>query len=476
MAWNVLGTFLRVIIQFPVGIALARILGPDQVGLATVALLVYGAALILSDLGLTALVTTMADNNARGDEPRVAAIHVALGCLAAVAIQFGAGSLAELLGEPQSANLIRLAALCIPLQCVGNVPAAIMRRRMSHRALQVRQIAGYVLGYALVGIVFAILTGSAITLVIAIIGQAAVTSLLLVYAVGGIELKFDQRTIRLAGRGLPIFGTNIVNWLIENGDNLIISRVLGVQALGLYGRVYQLLRMPVDSFATATQQVLLPFYARRSHRGVQVGDKYILTAQLAWKVIPLPFVVVATVPGAFVLFLYGDEWRGAIPLITPLALAMPVHALMALGGPALWGTAKAKIELAAQIAALPILLGLVYVGARQSLEAAAWGLLTSYIFRAVFVMFAASRALGVSLRQWIQVLAWPTIGYIVVAGSSYFASQFMDDHTETSLLVVSVAAIAGVAAWTITIGLPSVIVFKRERMAAVAGTPSTLES
>lgn len=72
---------------------------------------------------------------------------------------------------------------------------------------------------------------------------------------------------RTALKELLIFGGGftlgkIGNTLALQGDNFVIGRWLGAEALGLYGRAYHLMVTPATLFGTVTDKVLFPAMAK----------------------------------------------------------------------------------------------------------------------------------------------------------------------------------------------------------------------
>ena len=70
-----------------------------------------------------------------------------------------------------------------------------------------------------------------------------------------------------AGRDLLSFGfghsmAQIGTLLSQQGDNLVVGRWLGANALGIYGRAYNLMVMPATAFGKIVNRVLFPVMAQ----------------------------------------------------------------------------------------------------------------------------------------------------------------------------------------------------------------------
>jgi O-antigen/teichoic acid export membrane protein len=101
---------------------------------------------------------------------------------------------------------------------------------------------------------------------------------------------------------------------------------------------------------------------------------------MAVAMIPM-FVAAAVVPSTVIVALYGRAWAGSVPLFVPLALAMPLYALLCVGGPLLWGIGKVERELRVEIATGVLAIAVFAVTSRISVVCLAWGVLGIYAFR-----------------------------------------------------------------------------------------------
>jgi len=127
------------------------------------------------------------------------------------------------------------------------------------------------------------------------------------------------------------------------------------------------------------------------------------------------FAAVAAMPHTTILAVYGKEWEAATVLITPLALAMPVNAMLALGGPMMQGLGRAGLDAASQGVALIVLVIAVVAAASISLEAVAWVVLGVNVLRAWLVTRLATELVNASASALLRALAGPFLLSILAA-------------------------------------------------------------
>jgi O-antigen/teichoic acid export membrane protein len=194
------------------------------------------------------------------------------------------------------------------------------------------------------------------------------------------------------------------------------------------------------------QGVLLPLYSRLQSRTEAVRDTYLATICIMSVVLAPAFAVIAAMPETTVLAVYGQEWQAAMVLITPLALAMPVNAVLAMGGPMMLGMGRAGMDAASQAIGLIVLVLAVIVASRFSLAAVAWVVLAVYLLRAWLVTRLAAGLVAAPARALFRALAGPLMlaalaGLLAWQADYWFASSLPDPGPRFVLVLAAVALI-----------------------------------
>jgi O-antigen/teichoic acid export membrane protein len=113
----------------------------------------------------------------------------------------------------------------------------------------------------------------------------------------------------------------------------------------------------------------------------------------------------AVVPYAIIVGLYGNKWLGAVAVFTPLALSMPVHAMMALTGPALAAMGKTQVEMKVQVLGLIFAVGAYWSAVHYSLPLLGWSVLAVYIVRFYLLTKAICKELELRWRSLVEVVS-----------------------------------------------------------------------
>lgn len=456
LKWSYLGTAGRILVQMAVQIALARLLGPEAFGSFATVVLVMGLGSLIAEAGLSSSLIRekeISDNTIRFTFTWLLIAGGAVAVLAYVLAQW----LADLFENQQ---LVLIVCAMMPgflLQALGSVSLAILRRALQHRFIQLTQLLAYSMGFALIGIPCAVAGLDVWSLVIAWNVQCALGSILLYaktrHPIRPLLILNDYGLVRY---GMSILGSNIANWTTENLDNVVIAKMFGLRSIGLYSMSYNLVRSPANHLVVSLQQVLFPASAQANREGHDVGRTY-LAVLSAVALVSLPaFVSIAVLPDTTILTLYGAKWLDAAEVLTPLALAMPFHAMMAIGGPVLWGLGRAGLEFKVQIWIACVFLLVLLVASRYSAVAVAWGVLAVYVLRALWLTSLIAAFVGIRSGQVCSAVKG---GFLLAAVNATFLiviSDFLKSHH-----VAAPSSLAICVAVTLALDCAIVVTFSR---------------
>lgn len=421
LKWSYLGVLARIVLQFISQLTLARILGPEAIGVFSLALLVVGVGGILVEMGLGAALVQRRDLT-ESDASLVFTLVITASLIAAAGSFLLAPHFGEFYGTKRLEDVLRGLAPVFVFQALSVVPIALLKRDLAFKTIQVVQTFSYAVGYLFVGIGAALAGAGVWSLVFAAAVQTGLACLLL--------LIVRPHPIRIActrtQNPLSIFGswvmlTNLVNWAIENIDNILIGKFLGASALGLYAVPYNLTRAPANHLVTTVQTVLFPASAIVQDSRAHLQRAYLLVVS-AVAIIAFPvFAGIAACSGTLVEALLGPGWSDATSLLPPLALAMVFHTVMT-GSVLLWATDQVRKELQVQVSALLVTAILVGMGAQFSIVAAAWAVCAAYFIRSASLVAVVVKTLGLTWRSLAQALSGAVVLALLV-GAVCFATD-----------------------------------------------------
>lgn len=311
----------RILLQLVSVVVLARLLTPHDYGLVAMVLAIIGIGEVFRDFGLSSA-AVQAPNLSRGQRDNLFWINTGLGFTLAALVFFLAPLIAALYSQPEVEPLARLLALTFVLNGMTTQYRADRNRSLRFTVLAVSDITA-----ALVGLVVAIVTALAGWGYWALASQQLAQGL-----VGLIILVANARWLpHLPDRSAPMrpllrFGSHLVasqliGYVTNNIDSVIIGVRLGASPLGIYNRGFQLLMQPLGQLRAPTTSVALPVLSRLSEDPTRYGA-FVVRGQQALGytlVAGLSIAIAAAEPLTAILL--GQQWSDVPPILRLLAVA-----------------------------------------------------------------------------------------------------------------------------------------------------------
>lgn len=332
LVWKITSIVVKQGSRIVVGIVLARLLTPDDYGLAALVLVFASLVYILSDLSLGAALVQR-KSLTEADRSTVFWVSVAAGALCTVVGIAIAGLVAAFYREPAVEPLFVVVSFSFVIVSLGVTQEALLTRAMSFRALELRQMAAALTG-AVVAIVIAARGGGAWAIIVqqlVVVGMA--TLLIWIVSPWRPHFTFSRASLRDLGTfGANVFGARMVAYLHRNADNLLIGRFLGPAALGAYSLSYNVILLPFSQVAGPLEQLLYPAFSRLQDETERLREAFLRVNRLVCA-INMPLLLgLAVLADQFVPVVLGEQWRPAIPVIQILAAVGIVQSLQALNG------------------------------------------------------------------------------------------------------------------------------------------------
>ena len=446
LVWSFANTALAKLGTIGIGIALARLLGPQEFGtfaIATVALL---AILSFNELGVSLAIVRWPEDPERL-VPTVSTLSVGASSLLFVGSYFAAPVFAEAMGDPDATGVIRLMCVGIVVNGVVAVPAALMQRAFAQRERMVIDQVNIWVGAA-ISIGLALAGFGAVSLAIGrVVGSLLSGALFIRWAPGRLSFGWDRALLpALLKFGLPLAGASCIVFAAGNADQLVVGATLGPTELGFYVLAFNLASWPVALFSVPLRSVAPATLARLQHEPRVMRHTFTDFIRVVSALsIPVCFMLAAAAE-PIVRLVYGSEWVPAASALRWLALLAALRILFELAYDFLVVVNRTGSVLAIQvtwlIVSVPALIfgssqwGIGGVSGAQVLVAAtvALPLYAGVLHIAGVDMWASGRALV------LPCIAGLVVGACAVVLSTVVGSPFV------ACLLAGLSAVAAVGA------------------------------
>ena len=162
------------------------------------------------------------------------------------------------------------------------------------------------------GLVAAILGAGAWALVVQQLTMSLVSTVLLWRAASWRpKLRFSRTSLHsLGGFGANVWGARLLGFAGGNADNIIVGRVLGESALGLYSVGFNLITLPLVRLVVPIQDTLFPAFSRLQDDRQRLASLW-LRAHTSLIALIAPAVVgIALTAPDLVTVVLGNQWHG----------------------------------------------------------------------------------------------------------------------------------------------------------------------
>lgn len=451
--WAMAGQYVSFAIQFATSVIISRyFLTPAEVGLFSISLAAALLVAVLQDFGLSRYIAGLPVLN-REEIARCSSVAIIFSVIIAVVIAALSLPMARLYGHADLAPILLVIAGSYLFVPFGIVPLALMARAMQFRGHFAVNVAG-ALAQGSVALILAWAGYSAFALAWAMIASSFLRGL-----VAQILRPSIPWPLRLDGvRGVLHFGARssvlyITGALGTRTPDLIVGKVLGMFAVGLFSRAVSL----SDQFRTlisgAIGSVFFPAFARIRDRGEPLGPAYLRVCAGYSAVIWPGMAGLALASDPLIRLLYGEVWIETAPLLAMIAVTeiMLISLPLVSELPILVGKLNRLIVFNLLDTAISILLlaigclwGVEGAAASRLVYGVAWLCIYARFMHGV-VQFDARALLGIYAKS-----ALATVAALVPLMLTYI---FWASPTEIGIWALTASVAAGGLAWFLSLFL-----------------------
>lgn len=307
-------------------LVIARILEPAEIGAVVAAMAVIAFIELLTDAGLgDAVVQARRKSRATLTAVSLVNLGLAIGILAAL-VAF-AQPIANALQSPESAPYIRVLALVVPLNALGLVPVALLRRSFGFRRLAMRSMLATLISCTLG--VSLVLTGfGAWSMVIQALAFSSINLVLVLF-----PAVLKPRRPRFAAMGpLVRFGSHILlsrllYFASTRALEFAIPILFGAGALGIYFMASRVPAVFAQIVSGVMVDVNLPRFSQ-AKGNPEVFRTLIRNSITVTSAIAAPiFFGLASTSTELAVILFADKGSAVAPAFFPVAILCGIQAV-----------------------------------------------------------------------------------------------------------------------------------------------------
>lgn len=315
-----LGSGSSILVQIASVVVLSRLLTPEDFGLVAMVSVFMALAYLIKDFGLP-VAALQAPHLTPQQASNMFWMNTATAGGSALILTLSTPVVVAIFDEPRLTGIIPAMALVVAVSGTGAQVQVDLARRMQFGALVISDVSGQVAALA-IAIVLALAGFGYWALVAQAIAAAAVTLAIRCLVSGWRPLRFRRGhgSAHLLRTGSQYGFAQLLTFVQNNTDTLIVGAALGATPLGFYNRAYQLLTAPAGRILDPLIQVAIPTLnaaraAGHDYQAPLLRVQFAISCLMTWV-----FAMASGSARVLIPIVLGPGWDETIPVFQVLAV------------------------------------------------------------------------------------------------------------------------------------------------------------
>ena len=324
--WLTLAEFVSRFGRIFAAIALARTLDATAFGVAALALTIFEIIRLFADYGIGAAVVRASDEElAATTNTAYRLVWMLCGAIVFIQVLIGA-AFAYIYNQPTVGMMIASLSSVFLIMPFGVVHGYILQRDERFKRLSIVSSSQNVSDHILTAILA--LTGFGAWAIV--LPKVLTTPIWLIGVAWGKPWKRNVSAGyspmgRMTRFALPVMASSFVAACRDNADKLIISVLLGIEALGIFYFAFNAGLGLSSSINRAVNAALYPYLCKALAAGECIKARFERFFFTAGPLLVLIYLSQAAAALFYVPFIFGKEWAFAAPLVAIFCLAGPAR-------------------------------------------------------------------------------------------------------------------------------------------------------
>jgi lipopolysaccharide exporter len=422
-------------------IVLARLLAPNDFGLYGIALLSLSALETFSQTGFDqALIQKKEDTKPYLDTAWT--VQVIRGFVLATLLVLGAPLVGSFFGEPRAVLLVQVLGAAVLLKSLRNIGIVYFRKDLEFHKQFLYEFGGTFADLA-VAIPAAFILRSVWALVFGLLAGNSVR-MVLSYFVHSYRprLGFNNQQFReLFVFGKWLLGSSAIIFLITQGDDAFVGKLLGTTALGLYQLAYRISNFSATEITHVVSQVTLPAYSKLQTNVQSLLQAYGRVLRATFFVaLPIAAFTAVLAPELTRVFL-GEKWMPMTATVQVLCAFGFSRAINGTFGAFFQGIGMPRVITGVAATQLIVMAALIYpLTAKMGIMGTAIAVTFPNILVLMPLFGKLSRILGTSAIKLLRPLLVPLLACSVTVALIMTWKVLL--HTDTIGIILALLALS----------------------------------
>lgn len=435
--WTALSSIVGALTQLVQLVVLTHFLAANEFGLMALALVVIGFSQMFIDMGVSNAI--IHDQNITKKQlDSLYWLNVGAGIIVFFLLFLIAPIISSFYNEAKLTDVVRVVSIGFLIQPFEQQFLVLLKKELQFNQIAKRDVLSKVISFV-VSVVLAVAGYGVYSLVIANL-VSVIFSAVLIISIGlkhhRPSFHFNLLEIRSSmSFGLYQVGENFINYFVTQFDSILIGKILGMDALGIYNVAKNLAMRPSQVINPIVTQIGFPVMAKMQADLNKLKVTYLkIIHYLSSLNFPI-YIFIALFAEQIILLLFGTKWTASIPIFRILALYAMVRSTTNPIGGLLLARGRADLGFYWNLSLVFLIPLCVFVGSHYGLVGAASTLLILQIILIIPVwFFLVKKACSASLSEYLLQMFKPFL-IAVAAGILVSFILFIPIHNTFKLSI-----------------------------------------
>lgn len=433
--WSILDRVWAQIVSFLIGIVLARLLTPEDYGLVGLSMVFIAFSNVFIDAGFSNALIRKIDRTDT-DYSTAFYFNIVMGGVMYLILFLAAPWIADYFNDSQLILVTRIVSLTILFNSLYIVQNAILTAGFKMRQQAIINISAQIPSGLLA--IFLAYNGAG---VYALAVQTVLASFLRalfywIVAKWRPSLKFSKSSMKyLWGFGSKLIGANMLGTVFNEIYTVLIGKFVGKRDLGFYSNGRTLSVQPENICNGVVQKVAVPLLAQYQKSPIVLREKYRELTKLITCVMTLISGILIVCAHPLILLIWGEKWRGTIPVFQLLILANVVSYVSYLSLVLLQIVNHTEYTLKLEFVKKPVFIVIIFIALKYGLYGLLWGQIVISLLATIVNVSAPKKYISYSYKEQFRDVLSYIVAWIIASACTFLISRVYDIYYVLDLLV-----------------------------------------
>lgn len=459
------GTTVSKVLNVVALLVVLKLISTSAFGIASIVLAIFSILRAVTELGLGVAIV-QAQDITRKEIDSLFWLSLLISGSIYLLLVGAAPLIGQFYGQPQLSPLLQVYGLSVVIFSFYFVPKNLLTKEMAFGRIVFAENAS-LLGSAVVMVALAYAGFGAWSVILGELGNRIGRLVLFhVFRPYWPNWTFDWSEIKpRVSFGLYATGSRLLYNFYIKADYLLVGRVFGPEAVGVYAMAFRIISDPVRTLTSTVNDVAYPAFSKLQDELERLRTYFLTIARANLSLIGLVLVVIAVYIESLLVVGGYEKYFDAIPLVHIFAVVGLLRSVSALVPQLLNAVGQARLNFFYSLANSILMPIAFLIGAQFSLNGVAWAWVVAFPLAVMLLFYFGARALNTSLFSLLGrivpagLVLIPALG--VALGCQWLADTYLP---QMPILTLALGAVS-----TLGVGLGVIAWHEREAIAVIRG-------